>query len=98
MDDAGVAPVTIALQAPNMNAIAERFVGSIKRECLDGLAPLGEGHLHRTVGDYVQHHNADRPHQEIGNESIAGSPRVGNGDVVVSERFGGLLQCYEWAA
>ncbi len=79
LEGAGVAPVTIALQAPNMNAIAERFVGSIKRECLDRLVLLGEGHLRRAVGEHVQHYNAERPHQGIGNEPIAGPPRIGGG-------------------
>ena len=81
-----------------MNAIAERFVGSIKRECLDRLVLLGEGHLRRAVGEYVQHYNAERPHQGIGNEPIAGPTRIGDGDVNVTERLGGLLRHYQRAA
>ena len=59
---------------------------------------LGEGHLRRAVGEYVQHYNAERPHQSIGNEPIAGPPRNGNGDINVTERLGGLLRHYERAA
>ncbi len=98
LDDAGVTPVTTAFQAPNMNAIAERFVGSIKRECLNRLVLLGEGHVRRAVDEYVQHYNAERPHQGIGNEPITGPPTIGNGDVNVTERLGGLLRHYDRAA
>ena len=98
LDDAGVTPVATAIQAPNMNAIAERFVGSIKRECLDRLVLLGTGHLRRAVDDYVRHYNAERPHQGIGNRLIAGLPALGTGDVVTHERLGGLLRHYERAA
>jgi putative transposase len=49
LDEAGVGVVTTAFQAPNMNSIAERFVGSIKRECLSKLILFGEDHLRRAI-------------------------------------------------
>ena len=98
LGDAGVTPVATAIQAPNMNAIAERFVGSIKRECLDRLVLLGTGHLRRAVDEYVRHYNAERPHQGIGNRPIAGQPAAGKGDAVTHERLGGLLRHHERAA
>lgn len=100
LTDAGVRIVTTAYQAPDMNAIAERFVGSIKRECLDRLILFGEGHLRRTLREFVAHYNQDRPHQGIGNR------RIMNADdgvqeireVVADERLGGLLRSYRYSA
>ncbi|MFO1052736.1 MAG: integrase core domain-containing protein [Planctomycetota bacterium] len=95
---AGVTSVTTAFQAPNMNAVAERFVLSIKRECLDRLILFGTRHLQHAVDQFVAHYNAERPHQGLGNEPIT-KPRVtGLGEVVVGERLGGLLKHYHRAA
>ncbi|MBK8980697.1 MAG: transposase [Planctomycetes bacterium] len=98
LTDAGVCPVTTSYQAPNMNAFAERFALSIKRECLDRLILFGTGHLDRAVREFVTHYHTERPHQGIGNELIAGIPAAGTGDVVARERLGGLLRHYERAA
>ncbi|MBK8977631.1 MAG: transposase [Planctomycetes bacterium] len=98
LTDAGVCQVTTSYQAPNINAIAERFVLSIKRECLDRLILFGTGHLHRAVREFVTHYHTERPHQGIGNELIAGIPASGTGDVDARERLGGLLRHDERAA
>ena len=95
---AGVASVLISYQAPNMNAVAERFVLSIKRECLSRLMLFGTRHLERAVREHVEHYNAERPHQGLGNELIAGTPALGAGEVVEHERLGGLLRSYHRAA
>ncbi len=47
-------------RSPNLNAFAERFVRSIKQECLHHILPLGEGHLRRTVGEFVAHYHSER--------------------------------------
>jgi len=52
-------------QAPKANAICERFLGSLRREFLDHILILGEGHLHRTLKEYVRYFNHPRPHQGI---------------------------------
>jgi transposase InsO family protein len=96
--DFGVTPVPISHQAPNMNAIAERFVLSIKRECLSRLILFGTHHLERAVREFVDHYHEHRPHQGLGNELIAGLPTTGAGDVVARDRLGGLLRHYERAA
>jgi transposase InsO family protein len=95
---AGVASVLISYQAPNMNAVAERFVLSIKRECLSRLIPFGTQHLERAVREYVEHYNTERPHQGLGNELINGRPSTSAGEVVETERLGGLLRSYHRAA
>lgn len=52
-------------RAPKVNAICERFLGSVRRECLDHMLTLGEGHLYRVIKEYVEYFNQARPHQGI---------------------------------
>ena len=100
LEDASVQVVLTAIQAPDMNAFAERWVQSVKRECLSRLILFGERRLRRVLKEYVAHYHADRPHQGIGNRRIA--PRDTEppaGDMVVAdERLGGLLRSYRRSA
>jgi transposase InsO family protein len=98
LEDAGVEVVRTAFQAPNMNAIAERWVLSVKTECLDRIILFGQGHLERVLREYTAHYNAERPHQGLGNQPLDGAPPNGDGDVVVRERLGGLLNSYHRVA
>ena len=54
------------IRAPKANAHCERFLGSLRRECLDHILILSEEHLRRTVAEYVRYHNESRPHQGLG--------------------------------
>ena len=94
LEDAGVRIVQIAFQAPNMNAIAERWVLSIKSECLGRMILFGQEHLERVLRQYVAHFHGERPHQGLGNELIDGDRSTGDGDVITHERLGGLLKSY----
>jgi transposase InsO family protein len=85
-------------QAPNCNAYAERFVLSIKSECLRRMLFFGDGSLRRAISEYVAHYHEKRAHQGIGNERIERVDAVGDGEVVCGERLGGLLKCYRRAA
>jgi transposase InsO family protein len=100
LKDAGLKLVTTACQAPNMNAIAERFVGSAKRECLDWMILFGERHLRRALREFLAHYHEERPHQGLRNELIA--PQRGEpperGKAVTGERLGGLLRSYRYVA
>ncbi|HEX5051005.1 MAG TPA: integrase core domain-containing protein [Planctomycetota bacterium] len=100
LGDAGVKVVTTCFQAPNMNALGERFVQSIKRECLERLILFGADHLQRALKEFVAHYHLDRPHQGLGNRVLtpSASEPVKNGEVVVDERLGGLLRSYRRAA
>jgi transposase InsO family protein len=80
------------------NAHAERFVRSIKEECLNRIIPLGERHLRRAVHEFVEHYHRERNHQGLGNSLIAGAPARANGAIRRRPRLGGLLNYYERAA
>jgi transposase InsO family protein len=97
---AGVEVTRTAIQAPNMNAFAERWVQTVKRECLSKLILFGERHLRRALNEFVAHYHKQRPHQGIRNDLIEPSSNAPpNGDrVVVDERLGGLLRSYRRTA
>ena len=88
-------PLVLPAWSPNLNAFAERFVGSAKSECLERIVPLGEAHLRAAVRAFVQHYHEERPHQGLGNELIAPKrPLIGPGPVRCRERLGGVLKFY----
>ena len=62
----GTTILRTAVQAPRMNAICERLVGTLRRELLDRSLILGEAHLRAVLAEYQQHYNTARPHQGIG--------------------------------
>jgi transposase InsO family protein len=93
--DSGVTPLVLPARSPNLNAFAERFVESVKSECLDRMVLLGEGHLRAAVREFVHHYHEERPHQGLGNELIASKTTSrGPGPVRCRERLGGLLKFY----
>jgi transposase InsO family protein len=96
MKGAGVKVVRLPARSPNLNAYAERFVLSIKSECLERMVLLGEWHLQRAILEYMKHYHAERNHQGLENAPIAGNPEdeAGAGAVVRRERLGGLLNFY----
>ena len=91
--------VQTPFQAPNANAYAERFVRSVKHECLARVIPFGEHHLRRMLTEFIEHYHRERNHQGLGNELIAGVPRPGRtSSVRRRQRLGGLLNYYYRAA
>jgi len=62
----GISVLRTPVRAPKANAYCERLVGTIRRECLDFLIPLSEGHLKRILREYVRHYNRGRPHSALG--------------------------------
>ena len=56
-------------RSPNLNAHAERFVRSIKSECLAQVIPIGDAHLRKAIREYVEHYHGERNHQGIGNRA-----------------------------
>ena len=99
LTDSGIRVVQTPWRAPNANAYAERFVRSIKQECLDRVIPLGERHFRQTMSEYVAHYHHERNHQALGNELIEGMvPDRRQDRIRRRARLGGLLNYYEWAA
>jgi putative transposase len=99
LESAGIRVVLIPERAPNANAYAERFVRSIKEECLDRLIPLGERHFRQAVAEYVEHYHAERNHQGLDNCLISGPPVINmTSRVRCRPRLGGLLNFYARAA
>jgi putative transposase len=97
--DAGIQVVLIPTRAPNANAYAERFVRSIKQECLDRLIPMGERHFRRAMTEYLEHYHGERNHQGLNNRLIFGPPTIQmTSRVRRHSRLGGLLNFYERAA
>ncbi len=89
-------PVRLPPRSPDLNAYAERFVRSIKSECLDRLIIIGERHLRTAISEYVEHYHAERNHQGLENALIAPVSAVGelSGPVLRRERLGGMLNHY----
>jgi len=99
LGEAGIRVVQTPFQAPNANAYAERFVRSIKHECLNRMIPLGDRHLRRTTAQFVAHYHEERNHQGLGNELIDSAPPVQGGRRIrCRQRLGGLLNYYARAA
>ena len=99
LQDAGIRVVQTPYRAPNANAYAERFVRSIKEECLNRLIPLGERHHRQAVAEFVAHYHRERNHQGLDNELVDGHLAKGRvGRVRRQQRLGGLLNYYARAA
>ena len=96
----GVKPLLLPAGSPNLNAYSERFVLSIKSECLDRSIPLGEAHLRRAIREYLVHYHGERNHQGLANVLLTGAPTPANTNASVHrrERLGGLLNYYQRVA
>ena len=96
----GLKPKRTSIRSPWQNGIAERWVGSCRRELLDHVIPLNEGHLRRLVGDYVSYFHEDRIHDSLDKDTPNRRPvetKPGpEATVVSSPRLGGLHHRYGW--
>ena len=89
-------PVRCPARAPNWNAFAERFVRSIKEECLDRMILFGEASLRRALREYVVHYDSERNHQGVGNRLLLPLATVSSTGETINchERLGGMLNFY----
>jgi putative transposase len=99
----GIAVKPVGPRAPNLNAYAERWVQSIKHECLDHFCVFGEDHLRHLLGCYTDYYHRQRPHQAKENRplTVVGSATEQPADpanIICEERLGGLLRHYRPAA
>ncbi|MBV8831763.1 MAG: DDE-type integrase/transposase/recombinase [Acidobacteriaceae bacterium] len=99
---AGIQPINLPASSPNLNAFAERWVRSIKSECLSKLILFGEDSLRRAVTQFIEHYHLERPHQGKDNQllfpSLVRSPSQNFSCIQCHERLGGLLKFYQRAA
>ena len=95
-----VKPLLLPACSPNLNAYAERWVRSVKEECLSKVILFGERSLRRALSEYVQHYHTERNHQ--GRENVLLFPRDTDAHreapVRCRQRLGGLLRYYHQAA
>jgi transposase InsO family protein len=97
LKNGGVTTVKLPPRSPNLNAFAERFVRSIREECLSRVVVLGERHLQLLVREYVEHYHHERNHQGLGNRLLSElppPPPKPDVDVRRGRRVGGLLNYY----
>jgi transposase InsO family protein len=98
IDDADIEYMVLPPRSPNLNAYAERWVRSVKEECLTRLILFGEAALYRALHEYVEHYHHERNHQGKGNAllfpAVSQDPERA-GPMRCRERLGGLLKYYE---
>jgi len=81
-----------------VNAIVERFIGTLRRECLDHLIILDEQHLRSVLAEFVGYYNLERPHRTLRLETPLPVSRPAEGSVRSRSVLGGLHHAYERAA
>ena len=97
----GVKCLRLPPRSPNLNAFSERWVRSVKSECLSKLILFGESSLRRALTNFCEYYHAERPHQGKGNAILfptQDQPQTCDEDVICKERLGGLLRYYCRAA
>jgi putative transposase len=100
----GIKVVRTPVSAPNANAHAERFVRTLREECLDSLLVVGRRHLESVLREYVDHYNRERPHRALELRAPQPSPQEiplhprHQTAVRRRDRLGGLIHEYAWAA
>ena len=98
----GIETVLTPIHAPQANALVERVIGTIRRECLDHVIAINERHLRGVLREYVEYYNTVRPHRSLALCPPAGPrelpPPAARDRVVANPVLGGLHHAYEWAA
>jgi putative transposase len=95
---AGISIIQTPPQAPRANAIAERWIGTLRRECLDRILITGPRHLAHVLTEYTAHYDDHRPHRSLGQRPPAGRPAPPpdgtNTRHLRRDRLGGLIHEY----
>lgn len=97
----GIEPKRTSFRSPWQNGVAERFVGSCRRDLLDHVIPINEHHLERLMAEYVSYYHDDRTHLGLAKQTPANRIVVSNKgrrQVVAMPRIGGLHHRYDLAA
>ena len=96
LKQAGIKVVRLPGRSPNLNAYAERFVRTIKENCLDRMIFFGEASLRRAINEFLEYYHHERNHQGLGNRLIDPPQGIGSleGKVACRQRLGGMLRYY----
>ena len=94
LKDAGVKPLRLPARSPNLNEYAERWVLSVRSDCLSRLVLFGEQSLRRALREYLVHYHHERNHQGLGNVVPFSQPMNDSGPIQRHDRLGGLLKFY----
>ncbi len=100
----GVRTIRTPVRAPRANAFIERWIGTVRRECLDRILIVNRRHLERVLPVYIRHYNEHRPHRSLDQRPPIEEPSPGSETVVVLDRvrrrdvLGGLIHEYKAAA
>jgi hypothetical protein len=100
LTSSGMKPTRTSAASPWQNGIAERWIGSCRRELLDHVIVLNDSHLRRLIRDYISYYHADRIHDSLEKDTPTIRPvsfKPGqNARLVSSPRIGGLHHRYDW--
>ena len=100
LESSGLRPKRTSAQAPWQNGVAERWIGSCRREILDHIIALNEEHLRRVMRDYVNYHQEDGLHDSLEKDAPNRRPveqrPEANATVISMSRLGGLHHRYAW--
>ena len=91
----GIKEIRTSVKAPNMNAIAERFIGSVRREALDYFLLISEQQILNILQEYIDYYNSKRPHQGLGQQVPEGYKPQRHGKVRKTPILGGLCNHYD---
>jgi transposase InsO family protein len=94
----GIDTISSPIHSPKANAIAERAIGTLRRECLDHLIVLDEQHLRSVLAEFVRYYNQERPHRTLGLQTPQLKVRPTAGVVRSRAVLNGLHHVYERAA
>lgn len=94
--ESGIESVRLPPKSPNLNAHIERFMGSIKEECLERMILFGEESLRNAVGEFLNHFHMERNHQGLQNQLIqpGAEANKSRGEIERRDRLGGMLRYY----
>ncbi len=101
-----IAIIKTPIRTPVANAYAERWIGTVRRECIDRLLIIGEAHLRRILDEYIAHYNQHRPHRALDQHPPAATDNKSCANATVANRrrvqrdpiLGGLINEYRHAA
>jgi transposase InsO family protein len=100
VEEGGAEVIRLPPFSPNLNAFAERFVRSIKEECLRRMIFVGQASLRRAIAEYMAHFHEERNHQGLENRLIRRKPAIAANDAAIDRRtrLGGMLSYYHRVA